>query len=500
MRRLRKLLRDPRMAYRDSRLHQRVRAVAARARGTAWIRERAPELSIPALARALTDTVGVISYRVGEELFLGVLDSERRSAFAVLLAAQRELAEGCLEIAALVGEREEPATLLRDFDERLRRANSWRIALRSPGPRQGLTLEFWRKTRDGFFCPGVNPIARKIYSSGPGAEAFKRGQAFDLRSLHACPLDDVARFDVDFVYTWVDHTDPAWRAAYELHAPEAAAASRKSYLYHNRDELRYSLRSVARFAPWARRIFIVTNCRAPAWLEVDHPKIVLVDHAEILPSQVLPTFNSHVIESALHRIAGLSEHFLYLNDDMAFSSPVSKEDFFLSSGLSKSCLEPHGMVNGFVSDEEPAWLNAARNGKRLIEATFGVSPVQLHEHVPYALRRCVLEAMEREYAEQYARLRANRFRSASDISIPSFLYHHFAYQREKAVRASIASVYLTPRSLRSHGDLRKVFHGQYAKVLCINDSEPCGVDLATWDRAVARCLEGLYPEKCEFER
>lgn len=77
------------------------------------------------------------------------------------------------------------------------------------------------------------------------------------------------------------------------------------------DELKYALRSVNMFAPWIRRIFIATDSTPPPWL-AEHPKITIVraeDHFS--DRSALPTYNSHAVESQLHHIPGLSEHFLY---------------------------------------------------------------------------------------------------------------------------------------------------------------------------------------------
>ena len=84
------------------------------------------------------------------------------------------------------------------------------------------------------------------------------------------------------------------------------------------DELKYALRSVYMFAPWIRRIFIATDSPAPAWL-ADHPSVTIVRSEEFFADpSVLPTHNSQAVECQLHHIEGLSEHFLYSNDDMFF--------------------------------------------------------------------------------------------------------------------------------------------------------------------------------------
>eukprot|EP00756_Hemistasia_phaeocysticola_P056926 Hpha_TRINITY_DN33568_c0_g1::TRINITY_DN33568_c0_g1_i1::g.171199::m.171199/K08239/GNPTAB; UDP-N-acetylglucosamine-lysosomal-enzyme len=156
---------------------------------------------------------------------------------------------------------------------------------------------------------------------------------------------------IDLVYTWVNGSDP-WLQANVLfyrsleesegrvdNSPEAlarraadlenaAGASR----FEDHDELRYSLRSVERYAPWIRRIYIVTNGQVPSWLDVSHPRIMVVPHHDLFPNvSELPTFSSPAIECHLHRIPGLSERFVYLNDDVMFGAPVWPDDFWTNT-------------------------------------------------------------------------------------------------------------------------------------------------------------------------
>ncbi len=84
------------------------------------------------------------------------------------------------------------------------------------------------------------------------------------------------------------------------------------YVQHG--ELRYCLRSIDKFTPWVRRIFLMTDNQRPAWLK-DHPKVTIVDHKEIIPAYLLPIFSSIAIEMHIHKIPGLAEHFIYGNDD-----------------------------------------------------------------------------------------------------------------------------------------------------------------------------------------
>ncbi|XP_068163646.1 N-acetylglucosamine-1-phosphotransferase subunits alpha/beta [Antennarius striatus] len=109
---------------------------------------------------------------------------------------------------------------------------------------------------------------------------------------------------------------------------EDVSASR----FEDNEELRYSLRSVERHAPWVRHIFIVTNGQIPSWLNLDNPRVTVVTHQDIFLNQShLPTFSSPAIETHIHRIPGLSQKFIYLNDDVMFGKDVWPDDFYTHS-------------------------------------------------------------------------------------------------------------------------------------------------------------------------
>ena len=92
---------------------------------------------------------------------------------------------------------------------------------------------------------------------------------------------------------------------------------------------RYSLRSIEKFAPWIHKVFIVTNGQIPDWLDINHPKVEIITHEMIFPDpSVLPTFSSSSIEMNLHRIPGLSDYFIYFNDDVFLGQPVFPYDFY----------------------------------------------------------------------------------------------------------------------------------------------------------------------------
>lgn len=168
-------------------------------------------------------------------------------------------------------------------------------------------------------------------------------------------VSDLQYPDIDVVYTWVNGSDPQWQKKkdeYEqlgglIGVNDSATALNR---FRNHDELRYSLRSVEKHAPWVRSIYIiVADGQAPTWLNRSSSRIKLVNHSTIFPNpNHLPVFSGVAVEANLDRIPELSDYFVYFNDDTFLGKPVTPADFFLSpqSGDQRWYLETWG-VNRF---------------------------------------------------------------------------------------------------------------------------------------------------------
>ncbi len=156
-------------------------------------------------------------------------------------------------------------------------------------------------------------------------------------------VEDVT-FPIDVVYTWVDGEDPELRAKRQKYKSEGVPAildkETNESRYTSHDELKYSLRSLEMYADFVRHIYIVTDGQKPEWLDADAPGITVVDHKDIFPEGVLPVFNSHAIETRLHHIPGLSDHYLYFNDDVFVGRSVTPQHFFYANGIARIPFSP----------------------------------------------------------------------------------------------------------------------------------------------------------------
>ncbi len=308
---------------------------------------------------------------------------------------------------------------------------------------------------------------------------------------------------IDLVYLWVDGNDPIWQAKRNrtIGLAEEKSAVNCDGRYANHDELLYSLRSAAQFAPWLRRIFIVTDNQVPEWLDTDNPRIRIVDHTEIMPPQALPCFNSSVIEHFIWRIPGLSERFLYANDDMYFGRPVSPSDFFAPDGLPyirqnrRPLRRPLLWLKSKLSGKEMSHYNRiVQNGAELVLARYGKYYGAKAHHNIDAYLKSDCEQTYNLFLEQLKQTFPNHVRTDNDIQRSIYSYAALARRRAHPIYVSQhTSLRVHIQNPRHYAKFQK-----YSPLLfCMNDSEYA----TEADRQRSKeFLAGRFPGKSEFEK
>ncbi|WP_052359553.1 stealth family protein [Actinoplanes friuliensis] len=352
----------------------------------------------------------------------------------------------------------------------------------------GCEVEFWRE-KDGYLTgPRSNPIADVIPADEPVVSApepaFGAFSAPDdttryrTREIFTLPSPDRISFPIDVVYTWVDGGDPAWQArkaaalARNTWLSEASKLSTNDSRFLSRDELRYSLRALHCFAPWVRRIFLVTDDQVPAWLDTSHPQITVVSHREVFgDTGTLPTFNSQAIESRLHRIPGLSEHFLYLNDDVFLGRPVSPDLFFTPGGLTRFFPSTALVDSAPRLPTDPPADSAGKNNRELIREAFGRVLTRKMMHTPHPSRRSVIAEIEERFAEHIDATASHQFRHPDDVSLLSSLQQYYAYLTGRAVQGSIDYKYADLAAPATPFKLAELLRHRNLDAFCLNDTD-----------------------------
>ncbi|HZK58964.1 MAG TPA: stealth conserved region 3 domain-containing protein, partial [Cryobacterium sp.] len=202
----------------------------------------------------------------------------------------------------------------------------------------------------------------------------------------------------------------------------------------------------------------------------------------------------------LHRIPGLAEHFLYSNDDMFFGRPVGPELFFSPGGVTKFVEASTRIGLGENDPSRSGFENAARVNRALLRGRFGKVTTRHLEHTAAPLRKSVMEDLEREFPEDFARTAASQFRSATDISVTNSLYHYYALMTGRAVaQTQVRSMYVETTlrvALRQMDKLRK---RRDMDMFCLNDGSFPEISDEVRRTAVTEFLERYFPIAAPWE-
>ncbi|MFC7794859.1 stealth conserved region 3 domain-containing protein [Streptomyces cinereoruber] len=318
------------------------------------------------------------------------------------------------------------------------------------------------------------------------------------------PLHGDVTFPIDAVYTWVNGADVHWLrrkndvlAAMGMETEDAATSAAR---FRDRDELRYSLRSIDMYAPWIRNIYIVSDQQVPDWLDLTHPRVRVVDHREIFGDRgLLPTYNSHAIESQLHHIEGLSEHFLYFNDDVFVGRTLQPSMFFHGNGTAKHFMSPTSVPMSDVSTEDEFNIAAAKNNRALIRDSFGQVLANSFLHAPHPLRKSVLAEIEQRYHQAVMGTAANRLRSHDDVSVASSLHHYYGYHTLRSVPGSISCGFVNVGLSEQKPRLNRLLNTRPNDVFCLNDYHDGDVSEDEQDAILAAFLPSYFPVASQFE-
>jgi len=332
--------------------------------------------------------------------------------------------------------------------------------------------------------------------------------------------------DIDLVYTWVDSTDPIWQAKKNeaLKTVGARAPLPTAARYTNHDELKYSLRSVAKHAPFVRNIYIITDQQRPTWLNSEAGGLFVVDHQDIFPdSSCLPCFSSSAIEAVKHRIPGLSEFFLYANDDTFFLNDVSAQDFLLPNGKMLVRLSPYLVLLPNDEERDPfydQWVNACElmemelgnfyKVRRRLRDWILLRPFRKNfyhwnypNHQIQIHSKSIAYEMHDRFPREVSAAMHERFRLRQSIDVAALLLYYPIYTGAAVPIFDKSWLYLDrgynpSYLLRKSRALINSRSSNRPKFLCLNDSEKN--QRFDWGSYIKHLMEGLFPNPSRFEK
>ena len=205
---------------------------------------------------------------------------------------------------------------------------------------------------------------------------------------------------IDLVYLWYGKKDP----------PPGVEKCRAS----DNGELYWSLKSVDRFAPWFRRIFVLVNdgTEIPDWLS-SHPRVRVLEHRQFIEPWALPLYNTAAIEMWIDRVPGLSERFVYGNDDYFFGRAVSPRDFFDARGRIVYWHFPRSSLKGMHGSN---YFDMLRYSRRIL----GTSDRCMPHHNFQGCLKSEIAAFWRQYPAETKASAGRRYRIGEQFCFDVF--------------------------------------------------------------------------------
>ena len=333
---------------------------------------------------------------------------------------------------------------------------------------------------------------------------------------------------IDIIIPWVDGSDPAWQAekeqAIRKYCPEQLSNS--NIRFQDWDNLKYWFRAIEQFMPWVNRIHFVTWGHVPEFLNLEHPKLNIVNHRDYIPEEYLPTYNSNTIEMNYHRIKDLSENFIIFNDDMLPLQPIQEEYYFIEDKVCDEAVENiivasafgpvanmarYTQVNNMMiinryfkkrSVQEQNWEKwYCEDYGELLERTKSLSywndfPGFRDPHMPSAMKKSTLQKLWELEPGILDKASKNHFRAYDDITQYLIRYWQLCEGDFYPRRTLGKCCFVNKKNCIEIAD---AIQGQKCQMICIN--EDCvDAEFEVVKKLVNDAFESIFPEKSSFER
>lgn len=328
-------------------------------------------------------------------------------------------------------------------------------------------------------------------------------------------------YPIDIVIPWVNGSDEEWLNEKRKYTP-LKSSDNNIARYREWETFRYVFRGIEKNMPWVRKIHFLTWGHTPKWLNVNHPKLNIVNHKKFIPNEYLPMYSANVIEVNLHRISDLSEHFIYFNDDVYPIKSLKREDFFIN-GLpcdtailgavkndSQENFMPYIMLNclGVINDyfnqrdvikgKLSNWFNV-KYGKYNLNNLYLLPWSSFlgfrNFHTAHSFLKSTFEELWKEIPDALENTCKNRFRDKMDFN--QYIFRYWQLAKNQFVPKKPDSSYVNVGKV-SKSDLENIILGKKYKIACIND-DPGDFDLDKKNKELEEILFKLFPKKSEFE-
>lgn len=269
--------------------------------------------------------------------------------------------------------------------------------------------------------------------------------------------------EIDMVIPMVFPQDREWQRDYAGYSSFAAAA-KYNERFRSWDTEELLIECVRKYMPWVRKIHILLarESQVQPWMG-KFPEVHLVFHREFMDAKVLPCFNVLTIEMFLHRIPGLSEMFIYSNDDFFPLSPLEETDFF-RDGLP---------CQRFVEKPYPKAPNVferfVKNGLDMVAEDFGRTFDGTWLRGGHSMQPMLLETVRRVCQRHADRIYTSFTVERTARNFNQYIYPFWQHLSGEYADHVPKRQYVGPRT--PTGDIAAIIRDPDCGIVCLNDNE-----------------------------
>ena len=299
---------------------------------------------------------------------------------------------------------------------------------------------------------------------------------------------------IDLVLLYVDSSREKWQKLYRATCCKKGRTKVEPHRYRENIPLKYMLRAIEKNCPFIRTVFLIVQDRdqVPEYVkESEHLKIV--EHKEIIPEKLLPTYNSNTIEMYMCNIPGLSEHFIHVNDDMYPCKPMEESDFFDENGNPK--------IKVYLKQQLPnRYRVTLKNSEMLVKNVLGIRDSLVTDRAYYRdchswnpMKKSIWNKLHTEKGKAI-QASCSTFRELKNLTQQICTY--YSYFSNEFSEREINTQYFSLNCLLS--DIMDGLKNNH--IVCINDGRVTA-DYDKYMAALLKYFETTYPEKSEkYER
>ncbi len=329
---------------------------------------------------------------------------------------------------------------------------------------------------------------------------------------------------IDVVIPWVNGADPNWIKEKRRYSKVSDNIDDSVNRYRDWDNLQYIFRGIETFMPWVNDVYFVTWGHVPDWLNMKNAALKVINHEDYIPHKYLPTFSSHTIELNLHRINGLSERFIYFNDDTfilkflykdlffkngvpcdyALLSPIESDHRYSTADIFVTNIEvinDHFIVKDSIKKNLGKWFTP-KYGKRLIQNFVYLYYNRLiglrGSHLPNPYLKSTFERLWEVEYELLDSVSSHKFRTYRDVNQHLFRFWQIMSGEFYPLSPVKKGIYRVVSN--NNDEIRRIIETNGANMLCINENATIEIENFEGQKEMIKnSFEKILPKKSSFE-